>query len=382
MSTFVRHKKIFFLIGLMMPCLQSIAEPNVPSLPDGYIPRAPYQVISKHATLTPGGISPAQIRKAYGFPDNFTGAGETIALVEAGDDPNIESDLNTFSAQFGLPACTTANGCFSKVFADDTPPPDSGWAIETSLDVEWAHAIAPQAKILVVEGYDASDLYFAVIAAAKLNPSVMSLSWGGGEFSTETSFDQIFVGKIPIFAASGDGGHGVWYPASSPYVIGVGATQISMDASGNYLSETAWNGSGGGVSAYEPEPAYQSSYVIPQAGGMRGEPDVSYNGSGGSPYAVYDSFNEGGWLEVAGTSAAAPQWAALAADMMAAKNGKFNNFNQSIYSVARETNPLLLHLISTGNNGSCGFICNSRTGYDYITGLGTPYASPLINRFD
>jgi subtilase family serine protease len=356
--------------------------PQIPQIPKDSIPRAPYHIMSKHATLTPSGISPQQIIKAYGFPANYTGAGETIAIVDSGDDPNIESDLNTFSTQFGLPACTTANGCFTKMYADDTPPPDSGWAVETSLDVEWAHAIAPQAKILLIESYNASDLWYAVTVAIQQKPSVISLSWGGGEFDTEYSFDQYFQSNIPIFAASGDGGHGVWYPAASPYVIGVGATQITMDASGNYVSETAWSGSGGGVSAYEPEPAFQKGYVIPQAGGMRGVPDVSYNGSGSSPYAVYDSFDEGGWLQVAGTSAGTPQWAALAADMKAAKKGNFSNFNGSIYSVARQTNPMLFHFVPTGTNGTCGFDCTSRAGYNYITGLGTPYSAALINRFD
>jgi subtilase family serine protease len=122
--------------------------------------------------------------------------------------------------------------------------------------------------------------------------------------------------------------------------------------------------------------------VTAQSNGMRGIPDVSYNGSGASPYAVYDSFDQGGWLEVAGTSAGTPQWAALAADMMAAKNGKFNAFNSSLYSVARETNPLLINDILTGSNGTCSYYCQARSGYDYVTGLGTPMSGMLINRFD
>jgi subtilase family serine protease len=383
MAMFISCKKIFcFLVPVGLSLLSMQAQALLPPLPKSAKPSPPYHIISKHATATPGGISPAQITTAYGFPSNYQGAGETIAIIDSGDDPNIESDLNTFSSQFGLPACTTANGCFTKLFSDGQPPTDSGWAVETSLDVEWAHAIAPQAKILLIESYDAYGLYDAVTFAIAQKPSVISLSWGGGEFWTEIYYDPMFKSSpVPIFAASGDSGTGVWYPAASPYVVGVGATQITMDSSGNYVSETAWSGSGGGVSAYETEPAFQTSYVIPQPTGERGVPDVAYNGSSGSPYAVYDSFGEGGWLQVAGTSAGTPQWAALVADMKSAKNGNFANFNASLYSVARQTNPVLLHDTLTGSNGSCGYYCQARPGYDYITGLGTPQAGLLMNRF-
>jgi subtilase family serine protease len=154
-----------------------------------------------------------------------------------------------------------------------------------------------------------------------------------------------------------------------------------MGVNGNYISETAWIGSGGGVSIYENEPAYQTNYVIPQATGKRGVPDVAYNSSTNSPYNVYNSLS-GGWILVAGTSAAAPQWAALTADMMAAKKGKFNNFNGSIYSVAREYSFALFQDITSGFNGNCGYWCYARPGYDYITGVGTPQATNLINRFE
>jgi subtilase family serine protease len=385
MSKFISRKRILCIVSLMVPCLQAYAKP-LPTLPPGQVPTAPYHIVSKHATLAPqvGGISPAQMRTAYGYPANFLGAGETIAIVDANDDPNIESDLATFNAQFGLPACTSANGCFTKAFSDGSQPsPDPNWAVEISLDVEWAHAMAPQAKILLIETQSPDTLYNGVAYAIALKPSVISLSWGQGEWPQETEFDSFFqASTVPIFAASGDGGHGVWYPASSPYVVGVGATQISIDSNGNYISESAWSGSGGGVSAYETEPAFQSNYVIAEANGMRGEPDVSYVGSTGSPFAVYDSYSQGGWLLIAGTSAGTPQWAALVADMKAAKNGNFAIFNQSIYSVARQTNPVLLNTISTGSNGSCGYYCNARSGYNYTTGLGTPMSSMLINRFD
>jgi subtilase family serine protease len=381
------RKLISFFVPLIFT-LQAIAHnPHVPLLPKGSIPRPPYILKSPHGTLTPSGYSPAQIQQAYGFLGASQGAGETIAIIDAGDDPNIEADLNTFSTQFGLPACTTANGCFSKVFSDGSlPPGDPGWAVETSLDVEWAHAIAPQAKILLVESTDASSLYWGIPFAIQQGASVISMSWGGGEFNTETSYDSFFfqngTANIPMFAAAGDSGTGVWYPASSPYVTGVGGTQLGVDSNNNWSTEIAWSGSGGGVSAYETEPAFQKSYVIPSATtGMRGVPDVTYNGSGGSPYAVYDSYQQGGWLQVAGTSAGTPQWAALAADMMSTKNGKFNNFNASIYSVAREYSLALLHDITTGTNGTCGYYCTARSGFDYVSGVGSPQAGDLMNRF-
>jgi subtilase family serine protease len=325
MSKFKASKKFLLLfcpiaVGLLgMQAEAKPVKPNLPPIPPASIPHHPRIVIIRNSLTTPGGLSPAQLTTAYNLPTNNQGQGETIALVEAGDDPNIESDLNVFSAQFGLPACTTANGCFKKVFADDTPPPDSGWAVETSLDVEWAHAIAPH--------------------------------------------------------------EGVWYPSASPYVTAVGGTQLTTDASGNYVSEVGWSGSGGGVSVYETEPSYQTAYAIPQANGFRGVPDVSLNASGSTPYAVYDSFGEGGWIQVAGTSASTPVWAGIVAVMKSSKNGNFAKLNQSLYSVARETNPLLFHDILTGNNGSCGYFCQPRSGYDYVTGIGTPMATALVNRF-
>jgi subtilase family serine protease len=384
MSKIVTCGRVFSFAIPIIFSMQALAHPTAPPIPKSSTPRPPYILMSHHATLTPGGYSPAQVQKAYGFPANYQGAGETIAIIDSGDDPNIEADLNVFSAQYGLPACTTANGCFSKVFSDGSQPPgDSGWAIETSLDVEWAHAMAPQAKIMLVESEDASSLWWGVPFAASLHASVISMSWGGGEFNTETSFDSFFFQgiNIPMFAAIGDSGAGVWYPASSPYITGVGGTQMNVDGNNNWGTEIAWNGSGGGVSAYETEPAFQTGYVIPQANGMRGTPDITYNGSGSTPYAVYDSYNEGGWLQVAGTSAGTPQWAALAADMMSAKKGKFNNFNASLYSVGREYSLALVHDIVSGSNGSCSYYCATRGGYDYVSGMGSPQAGNLINRF-
>ena len=220
-----------------------------PSL--GYA-RPPIHVIGNAAT-GPAGLTPLQTRHAYGF-DLITnqGAGQTIAIVDAYDDPNIASDLNVFSSKFGLRSCTTFNGCFRKIYASGRKPlTNAGWALEISLDVEWAHAIAPQAKIILVEAASSSftSLLSAVDVAVKNGASVVSMSFGGTEFSTEVNSDMHFSHNgVTFLASSGDSGNGVEYPAASPLVVAVGGTTLNLDANGNYLGETAWAGSGGGLS--------------------------------------------------------------------------------------------------------------------------------------
>jgi subtilase family serine protease len=378
MSKFIKPKKLSIIATGVMLSAVSFAAYAIP-----FVPKAtpPYHIKYSRATATPAGLTPAAIKKAYNFPAAYQGAGQVIAIVDVGDNPNIESDLNVFSAQFGLPACTIANGCLSKVYPGGSQPPaDPGWVTEIALDVEWAHAIAPQAKIELVEAADAGyGLYFAIQYAWQHTPAtVISLSWGMGENAEEGTLDQFVAANIPIVACTGESGNGTWYPSVSPYVIAAGGTQLTLDANGNYVSETAWNGSGGGLSAFENEPAFQTSYVIPSSTGKRGVPDVSYNASGSTPYAVYDTYN-GGWIQMYGTSASAPQWAATIALMKQAKNGNFGNFNASLYSVARTSG--LLNDVTTGTNGSCGYYCQAKSGYDYVTGLGSPQVTNLINRF-
>ena len=355
MSTLVSRKTLSSLLGsltLFGLSMQAQALPQpLPPLPPGSEPRPPYHTLPNGGMSKHGNLTPAQIRQAYGFPANYLGAGTTIALIESGDDPNIEADLNTFSTRFGLPACTVASGCLSILYSGGSKPAaDASWAIETSLDVEWAHAVAPMAKIMLVESPDSTGLMDAVSFAISQKPSVISMSWGLGEFSGETFFDGMMqAGGIPLVAATGDSGNGVWYPASSPYVLAVGGSELTIDGNGNYVSETAWSGSSGGISSFENEPSYQNSYVIPQANGKRGIPDVAWQASGSTPYSVYDSFQQAGWMSVWGTSAATPQWAALIAVMESAKQGHFGAFNTSLYSVARQTNPVLTNDITSGS---------------------------------
>jgi len=325
--------------------------------------RPPIHIYGR-STKTPQGMTPDEIKNIYHLQKN--GGKGTIVIVGAYDDATIESDLAVFSKTFNLPACTSANGCFTK-HKIGSPKTNTGWAGETSLDVEWAHAIAPEAKIVLVEAATPSgaNLLKAIDYAASVkDASAISMSWGGGEFPEEVSLDAHFksVSDAPFFASSGDNGTGASWPASSPYVIGVGGTHVSLSSNGSFSKETAWEGSGGGVSAYEKEPAFQSNYSIPKAGGMRAIPDVSYDADPASGFPVY---RNGKWLTVGGTSAGAPQWAAIAAlgnvdikQVYADKSGS----DASKY----------FRDITSGENGDCGYICIARSHYDYVTGLGSP----------
>jgi subtilase family serine protease len=321
------------------------------------------------ASKTPVGMTPDEIKKIYNLPPS--GGRGTIVIVGAYDDATIEADLAAFNKTFNLPACTAASGCFTKHAMSNGIKTNSGWAMETSLDVEWAHALAPAAKIFLVEAATQSgaNLLKAVDYAASVkDASAISMSWGGGEFPEEVSLDSHFVSKsdAPFFASSGDAGHGASWPASSPNVIGVGGTSIAMQG-GTFKSESAWSGSGGGVSQYEKEPAFQTGYNIAKAGGMRAVPDVSYDADPKSGFPIYV---KGAWHTVGGTSAGAPQWAAIAS----LSNGNISNA-QLYADKSSGTNAKYFRDITSGNNGSCNYFCTARAHYDYVTGLGSPQTS-------
>jgi subtilase family serine protease len=332
--------------------------------------------VFRSAEKAPSGVTPAEIKKIYNLP--ASGGKGTIALIDAYDSPNMESDLAVFDKQFNLPACTTADGCFEKHKVATSTATNSGWAMETALDVEWAHAIAPNAKILLVEAKTPSgaNLLSAIdYAASRKDVVAISMSWGGAEFSDELSYDSHFVDKAnpaaAFFASSGDDGTGASWPASSPDVIGVGGTSLSLASSGALIAESAWSGSGGGVSAYEKEPSYQSSYKISKANGMRAIPDVSYNADPASGYPVYlttgtSKTAKGSWNTVGGTSAGAPQWAAIQALGGTASLAKFYTDKASASTLK------YFRDITSGSNGDCAYYCDARKRYDYVTGLGSP----------
>jgi subtilase family serine protease len=346
--------------------------------------------IQSDATTSPTGISPTRIRHGYGFSSIANqGSGQTIGIVDAFDDPNIAADLAHFNSTFGLATCTTSNGCFKKVYASGTKPAtDPGWALEIALDVEWAHVIAPKAKIVLVEASTnaLTSLLHAVDVAVQQGASVVSMSWGGNEFSTERGYDSHFaINNVTFTVSSGDSGFAAEWPASSPSVVAVGGTKLSVSSTGTYISESAWSGSGGGLSKYELEPSYQSGFPVPRdSSGKRAVPDVAYDASPSTGVPVYDTVSlngERGWFQVGGTSASAPQWAGLFAIVnsmrRAAGKATLSHTNNFLYAIAK-TSYIDYHDIHSGNNGTCGSLCNSVTGYDTVTGIGSPRANVLI----
>jgi subtilase family serine protease len=326
------------------------------------------------SSLVPNGLSPSQIRSVYNLPD--TGGRGTIAIVDAYDDPTVANDLDMFSIQFNLPL--TSSGYFVKHKMSPFIQTNSNWALEVSLDVQWAHAIAPDANILLVEAKTSSlvDL-LAAVDYARSQPDVVavSMSWAGAEFSDESSYDPYFSsnngGVMAFFAASGDRGAGVNWPAVSPNVIGVGGTTLVLNPDGSVASETAWSGSGGGVSAYVAEPLYQLSYGVSGTNDRRCVPDVSYNGDPSTGFTVYDSTPYGGqvgWFTVGGTSAGPPQWAAIYSLGLSA-------LNTVLYSDAGSSSASsYFRDITTGTNG----LYSATTGFDYVTGLGSPLTKDFV----
>jgi len=384
-SSFLRINYLVTPVLLSLVSVQAHALPSAPGIvhhPIHYKPNTPH--------LLPSGLSPTQLSTAYGFQAiSAQGEGQVIAIVDAFDDPRIESDLAVFNRQFGLPSCTTSNGCFKKIYAaNKKPPKNAGWCGEIALDVEWAHAMAPKAKIILVEAASDStaDLYTAVKVAVDKGATVVSMSWGGSEFEDQRSYDTIFNNsKVTFLASSGDNGDGVQYPAASPYVLAVGGTTLTVDSVGNYQGETAWSGSGGGVSAIEAWPESQMSLPIPQSNNMRGVPDVAYNADPETGFSVYNSvpgLQGAGWQVVGGTSAGAPQWAAIVAVANSSwgKNAGAE-FSSLLYLAANsETGNYnnFFNDITSGINGDCSYYCNAQVGYDYVTGLGSPIVGYLI----
>jgi subtilase family serine protease len=336
---------------------------------DTFSAKPPIHVLDS-ATVAPHGLSPNLIKNIYHLPT--TGGSGTIAIITAYHDPTIENDLAVFDTQFGLDSCTTKNKCFTRHMFSPDVGSNSGWSLETSLDVEWAHAIAPKAKILLVEAPTPSgkNLLKAIdYARAQKEVVAISMSWGGDEFSDEATLDSHFVSVsgAPFFAASGDDGAGVSWPAVSPNVIGVGGTGLVL-RNGIFASEHAWQGSGGGVSIYELQPYYQTGYSIPRANHMRAVPDVSYNADPSSGYSIFKTTGKSGkgWYVVGGTSAGTPQWAAIASLGHNANNQKFYADKTS------DTSATFFRDIISGANGDCSYYCDAHRRYDYVTGLGSP----------
>jgi subtilase family serine protease len=320
---------------------------------------------------TPHGYGPAQLTGAYSLPAAAPST-PTIGIVDAFDDPNIEADLAVYSSNYGLPACTTATGCFRKVNQSggtSYPTADAGWSLEIALDVDTAHAICPNCKILLVEATNNSmtNLGTAVNRAVTMGATVVSNSYGGGESSGETTLDNTYFNHpgVVITASSGDGGYGVEYPAASRYVTAVGGTSLSVDGSNHWVSETAWSGAGSGCSAYEPKPTWQTDSGCAR----RTVADVSADADPNTGASVYDSVTysgQSGWFQVGGTSLAAPLIASVYALTGTTANA---NYGSTPYSHGPS-----LHDVTSGSNGSCSgsYLCTATSGFDGPTGLGTP----------
>jgi subtilase family serine protease len=337
-------------------------------------------------TATPSAVlyAPGQIRTVYrvnNLPSQDQGAGETIAIVDAYSDPNIKSDLATADAYASIPAPPSFTILNQNGKSSPLPRGNTGWGVEISLDVEWAHSIAPAAKLLLVEANTSllSDLLKAVDTAASYSGvSVVSMSWGSSEFSGETSADSHFTTPaghtgVTFVASSGDSGGVVEWPAASPKVLSVGGTTLNLNADNTWNSETAWGGSGGGTSSYEPSPSYQSGMGYSK----RATPDVSYDADPNTGFYIYDTYGYGGVMGVGGTSAGAPQWAALVAIADGVAGHNFDGASQTlpaIYNVAKSAYSSNYHDITSGTAGQN----HAGTGFDLVTGWGSPIFDSIV----
>jgi subtilase family serine protease len=349
------------------------------------LPRTPLYVFIPEGGAQPAiplGETPASIACIYGVTTKTagcpksgtvlpTGGTKAIAVVEYGQYTNMTKDAQTFSSTFGLPAPNVTQVC-----AESSCPANNGtgWDLETALDVQWAHAMAPNAQIYVVSfatdplSGGAEQKAAQLVAAA--GGGEVSNSWGynGGEFSTETQLDTYFVSSTDVFFASaGDSGAIPQYPSVSPNVVSAGGTTIVRDSSGNFKSEQCWSGSGGGPSTYEKIPPYQS-VISTIVGTHRGTPDIAAVADPNSGVAVYSSSYCGGWCIVGGTSAAAP----ILAGITNTEGHFLPSTRNELSKVYREYgNPTqdkqFFRDETTGNNGFA-----AQTGWDYCTGVGSP----------
>ncbi len=314
------------------------------------------------------GLHPFDLHAAYGLPAGGSG-GKTIAVVDAMDDPNAEADMGVYRAAFGLPACTTANGCFHKIDGSGGttyPAADAGWSKEITVDLDMVSAACPDCHILLVEAASAD---MPVLAAAEntaaASPGVVAISnsFGVPETSAETGWDASFHHPgIAITAAAGDSGYGTVYPAVSPYVTAVGGTSLSKASNARGWTETAWSGGGSGCSSYEPKPSWQTDTGCT----TRTTADVAAVADPSTGVSVYDTYQSSGWAVAGGTSAASPIIAAafvLAGNATAAGPSYPYSHTSGLNDITSGSNSLLCF---------SGYLCSAGPGYDGPTGLGTP----------
>ncbi len=325
------------------------------------------------------GYTPTQMRKAYGFNMlSVDGTGQTVAIVDAYGSPTIKKDLAKFCTQFGLPAAS-----LTIATPGGAPPVNGGWALETSLDVEWVHAIAPKAKILLVAAASAggNDMFSAVVYAAK-HASVVSMSWGGSEFAGEGAALKTYFNRagVAYVASSGDSGDLPQIPCALSQVLGVGGTTLNLNAAGVWQSETGWGdgagtGSNGGPSIDIPTPAWQKQW---NKTAKRECPDVAADADPNTGVPVYDSTPDSGqkgWFQVGGTSLSAPIWAALMGLVNSGRGSALAGVPAAIYSLGTPAAfKTYFHDITSGHNNH--YSC--KAGYDMVTGIGSPRADKLV----
>jgi subtilase family serine protease len=356
--------------------------------------KARYQTTGSSSS---SGYTPSQLRSAYNLSASGSSS-ETVAIVDAFNDPNAAADLAAYRSAYGLPACTAASGCFKQESqtgsTSSLPSTDYGWAEEESLDLDMVSAICSGCRILLVEAASATqaDLDTAENTAAATSGVVaISNSWGGSESSSETTDDAAFNHHgVAITASSGDGGYGVIWPAASPYVTAVGGTSLSTASNARGWTEKVWStssteGTGSGCSAYEKQPSWQTNLKLPAGCADRVVADVSAVADPATGVAVYDTANScgssswcdllislglvtgaDGWVQVGGTSAASPIIAsvyALAGNTSGISNGSYP-YGETAH----------LNDVTSGSTSTCtpAYLCTAEVGFDGPTGLGTP----------
>ncbi|WP_199574028.1 S53 family peptidase [Streptomyces murinus] len=330
---------------------------------------------------TPSGYGPSDLQSAYGLTSAAAskGAGETIAIVDAYNDPNAEADLAKYRSYYGLSACTKASGCFKQVSQTGSttslPTSDAGWSEEISLDLDMASAICPNCNILLVEAKSATmaNLGTAVNEAVTLGAKYVSNSYGGSESSSDTSYDTSYFKHpgVAITVSAGDEGYGAEYPAASQYVTSVGGTALSKASTTRGWSESVWNtssteGTGSGCSAYDAKPSWQTDTGCAK----RTIADVSAVADPATGVSVYDSYGvTAGFYTFGGTSASSPIIAGVYALAGTPSSGSYPA--KFPYAKAGTS---ALNDVTSGSNGSCGgsYLCTARSGYDGPTGVGTP----------
>lgn len=320
-------------------------------------------------------LGPVDLQLAYGLTaaSSAGGSGRTIAIVDAYHYPTAEADLAAYRSNYGLPPCTTSTGCFKQVDQNggtNYPAVDAGWAQEEALDLDMASAICPKCKIVLVEANSSylSDLGASVNEAVALGANVVSNSYGGSEYPSETADEDAYYNHpdIAITASSGDSGYGPQFPAASRYVTAVGGTSLrAASGTARGWTETAWSGAGSGCSSYIAKPTWQHDTGCAQ----RTIADVSADADPATGVAVYDTTpyqGASGWLEFGGTSVAAPLIGAVYA------LGAPSTYPASL----AYANTGALYDVTSGSNGHCSrgaaYLCTAGAGYDGPTGLGSP----------